>query len=315
VWSAARDVSEAWRQHFKFLHTEYLFKAPACRYLPSTGAGSNWTDITTRCTAELEAKSDCEGLDGRMRLKLAGVNVANMKIRKPIFDRLCRKYLALGNDPAKMMTRLLNMALRYHCIMGESGQHGQLPREVFQFLHNELQVSHECFASPLNWQTEGYCSAFRDCDFWFGSSGSFFDFYPDSHGSFEVNPPFMIHSTAVEDHLLRIFRARPHFALSFVLVYPSPHFWDLDVKSHKVYIDFQVKEFMLDSGEHWYFKGDQHEQTRAEPVSATHQTTVRILQNEHGESLFGKWRLPTFEGGLREAFRTRPGEPVRSSFE
>jgi hypothetical protein len=98
-----------------------------------------------------------------------------------------------------------------------------------------LEVDIECFASPLNWQTRGYCSAFADCDFWFGSLGSFFDFLPSEDGSFEVNPPFMIHSCAVEQHLLRVFaQCANSFALSFVLVYPTPHFWDLEVKTHPV---------------------------------------------------------------------------------
>jgi len=49
-----------------------------------------------------------------------------------------------------------------------------------------LQVNAECFASPLNWQTGLYCSAFGDVDKWFGSQGSFFDFMPTREGSFEV---------------------------------------------------------------------------------------------------------------------------------
>lgn len=103
------------------------------------------------------------------------------------------------------------------------------------FSSSQLEVDIECFASPLNWQTHGYCSAFADCDFWFGSRGSFFDFLPSEDGSFEVNPPFMIHSCAVEAHLLRVFaHCANRFALSFVLVYPTPHFWDLEVKNHRV---------------------------------------------------------------------------------
>jgi hypothetical protein len=163
----------------------------------------------------------------------------------------------------------------------------------------------------------GYCSAFKDCDYWFGSEGSFFDFYPDKGGSFEVNPPFMIHSTGVEDHLLRIFNspACQKLALSFVLVYPSPHFWDSDVKKHAVYSKFQVKEVMLGSGEHWYYKGDQHEQTRADPVPATHQTTVRILQNERGQAKYGNWRYESFEIDLRSAFSTKPGQEAEHVYD
>lgn len=103
-------------------------------------------------------------------------------------------------------------------------------------MYLQLEVNIECFASPLNWQTSGgYCSAFADCDYWFGSLGSFFDFYPTEAGSYEVNPPFMIHGCAVEDHLLRIFaHCANQLALSFVIVYPTPHFWEFDVKKHAV---------------------------------------------------------------------------------
>lgn len=102
----------------------------------------------------------------------------------------------------------------------------------------------ECFASPLNWQTSGgYCSAFADCDYWFGSLGSFFDFYPTEGGSYEVNPPFMIHGCAVEEHLLRIFsHCANRFALSFVIVYPTAHFWESDVKKHAVRLALSAVE-------------------------------------------------------------------------
>jgi hypothetical protein len=64
--------------------------------------------------------------------------VCNLKLRKPIFDRLLKTYSDRGHDPGKFHTRLVNMALRYNCIMGETGQHGQLPRTVFQFLYKEV---------------------------------------------------------------------------------------------------------------------------------------------------------------------------------
>jgi hypothetical protein len=138
VWTAARAVTEEWRKHFAHIHDEKLLAKPACRYLPSSSP--NWSDAITKVTAELEANSDADGLDGRMRLKLNGVNIFSVKIRKPVYDRLCATYKSRGHDPSKLQTRLLNMAVRYHCIMGESGQHGQLPREVFKFLHDQLQV-------------------------------------------------------------------------------------------------------------------------------------------------------------------------------
>lgn len=50
-----------------------------------------------------------------------------------------------------------------------------------------------CFASPLNQHYGAFCSAFPDVDAVFGSSGSFFHFFP-SEGSFECNPPFQTDS-------------------------------------------------------------------------------------------------------------------------
>ena len=255
---------------------------------------------TATATGAAAAGAAKKGGDGRYRLYLRGLPVCNLKLRKPVFERLLKAYTDRKHDLRKFHTRLMNMALRYQCIMGETGQHGQLPRNVFQFLYREvcalicislvsgdffsihlvalwsltfpsrpvlfsppslflaeiscavsvtsfppffwlmyylqLEVNIECFASPLNWQTSGgYCSAFADCDYWFGSLGSFFDFYPTEAGSYEVNPPFMIHGCAVEDHLLRIFaHCANQFALSFVIVYPTPHFWEFDVKKHAV---------------------------------------------------------------------------------
>ena len=59
------------------------------------------------------------------------------------------------------------------------------------------KVSAECFASPLNWQTQLYCSAFKDTDAWFGSQGSFFNFLPTEDGSYEVVAALLTESDAV----------------------------------------------------------------------------------------------------------------------
>lgn len=58
-----------------------------------------------------------------------------------------------------------------------------------ELLHRELQIDHECYASPLNRNLSTFCSVFEDTDRFFGSRGSFYDFLPES-GCFECNPPF-----------------------------------------------------------------------------------------------------------------------------
>ena len=59
------------------------------------------------------------------------------------------------------------------------------PPQVFLALKEELGVTHECYASPLNQSdhTLSICSLFLDSDSWFGSRGSFFDFAASSRST------------------------------------------------------------------------------------------------------------------------------------
>ncbi len=69
----------------------------------------------------------------------------------------------------------------------------------------------------------------------------------------QVNPPFMIHSTAVEDQLMKILEdAGNRYALSFVLVYPTAHYTESDVRRHSVYSKYMQFELELKTAEHWY---------------------------------------------------------------
>ena len=191
-----------------------------------------------------------------------------------------------------MNTRVFNLLSKYECIMGESGQHGQLTVNAFRELNEMMKVEFECFASPLNWQTNYFCSAFNDCDHWFGSQGSFFDFLPGQAGSFEVNPPFMIHGSAVEDHLQYIFQqCNNEFALSFVFVSPSPHFMDKAVRNHWLLsrtANLVRMKIVLAKSRHYYYKGNQHELRKAdaEKIMATHDSTIYIFQNNLGYATY-----------------------------
>ena len=121
----------------------------------------------------------------------------------------------------QMNTKMLNMLLRYQGIMGDTGQHGQLPRTVFNVLKSDFNCTCECFASPLNHYYEDYCSPFADTDAAFGSLGSFFDLEAD-HGCFEVNPPFYIRDDIVERHMLELLKRGQ--GLCFIVIFPTPHF-------------------------------------------------------------------------------------------
>ena len=87
-------------------------------------------------------------------------------------------------------TRVYNCLLRYETLSKfDQGTQGSLPDRVFEVLTESFGVTHECFASPLNVTMRSFNSVFPDVDKYFGSQGSFFDFWPDT-GAFEANPPF-----------------------------------------------------------------------------------------------------------------------------
>ncbi len=101
--------------------------------------------------------------------------------------------LLLEHSPdhaAQANTRVYNCLLRYETLSEfDQGTQGSLPERVFDVLRQEFGVEHECFASPVNVTARSFNSVFPDVDRFFGSRGSFFDFWPDT-GSYEANPPF-----------------------------------------------------------------------------------------------------------------------------
>lgn len=77
------------------------------------------------------------------------------------------------------------LLLRYAAMFGMgtkkfegSGLHAACPIEVFETLNKDVNVNSENFASPLNSYFPDFCSACGDIDYWFGSLGSFFEFFP-----------------------------------------------------------------------------------------------------------------------------------------
>jgi hypothetical protein len=124
-------------------------------------------------------------------------------------------------EQARFLTRCLVVLLKYGALLSDPGQHGMLPLAVFGTLQ-EWGCEGEGFATPLNATLQSYCSLHSEADRCFGSLGSFFDWRPKM-GSFELNPPFTIRSTAVEDHVVELLQAaeRDGKALSFCYVVPE----------------------------------------------------------------------------------------------
>ncbi|KAK8803262.1 hypothetical protein WA158_000956 [Blastocystis sp. Blastoise] len=187
--------------------------------------------------------------------------------------------------------RLFLTLVRYADMSGKvRGYQMALPNKVFHILVDQMKVSHECFASPFNcYEPLGsYCSRCLDTDQYFGSKGSFFDFYPEE-GSFEANPPF------VEECMLRCITHIKKLLnntlkpLSFVLIVPN---WkDFACLSYQLTIwkdldrneknGFLVKEITVSSQNHVYRNGMGH-QEQCKDMFAKADSILFVLQNEAG---------------------------------
>ena len=124
-------------------------------------------------------------------------------------------------EEVRFLTQCLVVLLKYGALLSDPGQHGMLPLAVFDTLE-KWGCEGEGFATPLNATLPSYCSLHADADRCFGSLGSFFEWRPKM-GNFELNPPFTIRSTAVEDHAVALLQAaeRDGKALSFCYVVPE----------------------------------------------------------------------------------------------
>ena len=146
------------------------------------------------------------GDDDMVRLRHGRVEVKLDSHRLDVLHSLLCQHSP--DHVAQINTRVYNSTLRYETLAKfDQGTQGSLPQRVFDILEQEFQVDHECFASPLNATLRSFNSVFPDVDRFFGSKGSFFDFWPDS-GSYEANPPFDEGSVAATfSHVNAILRA------------------------------------------------------------------------------------------------------------
>jgi hypothetical protein len=184
---------------------------------------------------------------------------------------------------------------RYN-LLGGHGNQAALSEHGFSVLGRKLDVQMECFASPLNCHFPHYCSAFPDTDRPFGSSGSFFDYYP-TEGSFEANPPFVpeVMSEMVK-HIESLLRAATG-PLSFSIIVPR---WPEVVAWKRVQQSkFRKGGFTVKATDHGFCNGAQHEsKDRYRPSSFD--TEVVFLQNPSGAT---RWPVTAeLEDELRNAF-------------
>ena len=206
---------------------------------------------------------------------------------------------------------LFIMLSRYFAMQGHGFQ-AACPENVFHILNQFLNVSFECFASPLNCYYGAYCSAFPDVDASFGSSGSFWKWEPPVEGgSFQANPPFVaiiMEKMAEkiiallnqeEENLQNDKTTRP---LSFVVIVPG---W-LEDEGYALMTSSKHKRahWVIAQEDHGFCDGAQH-QRRDRYRSSPYDTAVFILQNKKGALKFPiQTEEVDVEMLIRQAFAT-----------
>jgi phosphorylated CTD-interacting factor 1 len=181
-----------------------------------------------------------------------------------------------GVDDDTFHDRIFALLLRYKTIHGHGFQAACSP-DLFRVLHEMLQVTMECFASPMNTYFARHCSAFGDVDSAFGSVGSFATFKP-TRGAYEVNPPFVAAvldeaSTWCEGLLERAELAKQ--PLTFIYVMPG---W----KETRAYSTLTASAFLrasvlIAAVDHGYCDGASHQ--RRDPYrQSPYDTCIFVLR-------------------------------------
>ena len=214
---------------------------------------------------------------------------------KNIFKALCQQYSALDDQKGeKKLVRIFVLLCRYDILSFNRSNFATLPPHVFDAFNKLFGVHHECFASPLRHYYSSYNSLFPDTDNFFGSLGSFFEYFPVK-GSFVCKPPFtdLISLKAMFEHIIDLLETSDdleEMPLSFIAVLPQMSAFDF-VKRSKfmrktviskslVSTNSEAKYFVIDSYKHLY-----HPQLNIVDVDA--QPVFLFLQNDVAFNVWG----------------------------
>jgi len=179
-------------------------------------------------------------------------------------------------------------------------------------LRDNFGVQGECYASPSNrygvepWT---FCSAYPETDGWFGSSGSFFNFWP-IEGSFECNPPFSVDAVdSMFAHIKEIF-SKSSGSLSFCVIMPGNHWKKFYRDTGREDLAELIRhEEILEMGEHLYLTGNWINSAEVEEKdtwTANMDTALIWIQNASGNA---KWPVdPEKVTNVTKAFRGIHGD-------
>ena len=214
--------------------------------------------------------------------------------------------LGASEDEELFHLRLFGMLQRYHGVTGlfsrvEAGWHAAVPDPPFNVLIERMNITAECFASPLNARLSAYCSAFADTDRHFGSLGSFLEYWPTG-GSFEVGPPYdhEVIRLAFDHALACLERQQAGEPLSFVFVVPESE----RESGKKVRAEVDKSRFnriseVLKKEEAKYIDGFQHRPGEHRLICISCDTRIVVLQNDAAAA---RWPPKECFALLREAW-------------
>mmetsp|Transcript_27206 Transcript_27206/g.79644 ORF Transcript_27206/g.79644 Transcript_27206/m.79644 type:complete len:235 (+) Transcript_27206:120-824(+) len=168
---------------------------------------------------------------------------------------------------------------------GAGGMQAACPPSVFETLRQDLGVTRELFASPLNCAFPRFCSASADVDADFGSAGSFF-LYTPRPGAYLANPPFdpaVVAAMAVRMEALLEASDLAGERLTFVCVVPAwtkprgPH---LPAWQQLAGSPHTTCALTLPRAQHAYVDGEQQLRGKGHACGRSrHDTSLLVLQS------------------------------------
>ncbi len=192
---ATRDVP---RPVFDWTWLDQKLKYAICGFDPSRRVGS----INVRVEAEIFSLKEISNVtfSPQKNFVFYDIEDATFKISKKQYNlALCRfrgqeirgrrKSSLETNDKIEDVPQMFNeylaILIARYISMGTTNNHCSVPPHVINFCN----IKTELFGSPLNTNTEQYCSPMLDIEKYFGSLGSFFS-YDMCSGTYLLNPPY-----------------------------------------------------------------------------------------------------------------------------
>lgn len=225
--------------------------------------------------AEDEVTITCTGSKKQKHLEF--------KLTTYSYNKLKRIHKSDDNDEFKL--NLIRLLMRYTTMTKIApGYSGGCPPALFNYLSQELGVTCELFASPLNFTLDNYCSAYDDTDIPFGSRGNFFENVHQllkDGGRFEANPPFTEEYLASASEIFLQASTR-YQEVPITIFYIHPNWSDMTTFIALEGSPILTKKIHFSKNKHYYKSGLQSHPQHNILVESAADSVLFILQNDMG---------------------------------